>query len=74
MSVLGGVAIVFPELIPVIAGLSLALVGLGVDAAVNGRTLDARQTGLGRIAFGVLNALPIIAEGALRSRLVPKPG
>ncbi|MDC3737611.1 glycosyltransferase sugar-binding domain-conteining protein [Pseudomonas syringae pv. syringae] len=63
VSVLGGVAIVFPELIPVIAGLSLALVGLGVDAAVNGRTLDARQTGLGRIAFGVLNALPINAEG-----------
>lgn len=62
VSVLGGVAIVFPELIPVIAGLSLALVGLGVDAAVNGRTLDERQAGLGRIAFGVLNALPILAE------------
>ncbi|GKS08088.1 glycosyltransferase sugar-binding domain-conteining protein [Pseudomonas syringae pv. theae] len=62
VSVLGGVAIVFPELMPVIAGLSLALVGLGVDAAVNGRTLEERQAGLGRIAFGVLNALPILAE------------
>ncbi|BBN61324.1 dermonecrotic toxin domain-containing protein [Pseudomonas sp. KUIN-1] len=62
VSVLGGVAIVFPELMPVVAGLSLALVGLGVDAAVNGHTLEERQAGLGRIAFGVLNALPILGE------------
>lgn len=62
VSVLGGVAIVFPELMPVMAGLSLALVGLGVDAAVEGRTFEERQAGLGRIAFGVLNALPILGE------------
>ncbi|RMN41394.1 hypothetical protein ALQ64_04929 [Pseudomonas cannabina] len=65
VSVLGGVAMVFPELMPVIASLSAVLAGLGVDKAVNGRTLEERQAGLGRIAFGVLNALPFIAEGAV---------
>ncbi|MBA1230262.1 glycosyltransferase sugar-binding domain-conteining protein [Pseudomonas viridiflava] len=64
VSVLGAVAIVFPELMPVVAGLSLALVDLGADQVVNGRTLQERQIGLGRVTFGVLNALPFVTEGA----------
>ncbi|WP_373270979.1 dermonecrotic toxin domain-containing protein [Pseudomonas syringae] len=64
VSVLGGIAIVFPELMPVFAGLSVVLAGLGVDQVRNGRTLEERQAGLGRVVFGVLNALPIVAEEA----------
>jgi mannosyltransferase OCH1-like enzyme len=62
ISVLGGVVMIFPELMPVIAGMSALLVGLGVDEAIEGRTLEEKNQGLDRIAFGVLNGAPYLAE------------
>ncbi|MDB6144063.1 MAG: hypothetical protein JWP80_3107 [Pseudomonas sp.] len=58
----GLIAMVVPELLPVIVGLSLGLVGVGVDQAIEGRTLEEREEGLARVAFGVMNALPLAAE------------
>jgi Glycosyltransferase sugar-binding region containing DXD motif len=67
--VLGLVAMVAPEVIPALLVMSTALIGLGIDKAVEGRTLEEKQQGLEHIEFGVLNALPIAAgkviEGAI---------
>ncbi|MGY2340486.1 dermonecrotic toxin domain-containing protein [Pseudomonas sp. SDO5532_S415] len=47
----------------------LALAGLidagyGLDQAINGDTADKRSQGVTRTVFGVLNALPLVAEAA----------
>lgn len=60
----GLIVMVAPELLPVLVGLSLALVGTGVDQAIHGRTLEERKEGLDRVEFGVMNALPLAAEVA----------
>ncbi|MEB0079035.1 glycosyltransferase [Pseudomonas sp. CCI3.2] len=60
--VLGAVVMVAPEVSPLLAALSLALVGLGVDETVEGKDKAEKEQGLAHIQFGVLNALPIIAE------------
>lgn len=59
IAVVGLVAMVSPELMPLLAAMSLVLVGVGVDQTVEGRTLEERKQGLDRIGFGVLNALPL---------------
>lgn len=57
----GVIAMVAPVLwIPLVA-MSLALIGMGVDEVVEGRTENEKEDGIGRIVFGVLNAGPIIA-------------
>ncbi|MDB6050552.1 MAG: glycosyltransferase sugar-binding domain-conteining protein [Pseudomonas sp.] len=63
--VLGAVVMVAPEVTPLLAALSIALVGLGVDETVEGRDKAQKEQGLEHIRFGVLNALPIIAEGVV---------
>lgn len=49
----------------------LALAGLidagyGIDQVVNGKTFSERSEGATRTVFGLLNALPIVAEAALK--------
>lgn len=64
LTVVGPLAIVFPEALPVVIGLSLALIGLGSYEAITGHTLKERQQGVGHAVFGVLNALPLLGKGA----------
>lgn len=66
----GAIAMVVPELWLPLAAMSLALTGLGVDEVLEGRTTQERQTGLGRIVFGVLNAVPALVEGAAAGEAV----
>jgi len=74
ISVLGGVVMIVPELMPVLAGLSVMLVGLGVDEAVEGRTVEDRTKGWSRVIFGVLNAAPYLADGSsvIESGVLPE--
>ncbi len=58
----GFVAMVAPEAIPVLVALSTALIGLGADQLIKAKTLKEREIALGRIEFGVLNALPFVIE------------
>lgn len=61
----GAIAMAVPYLWLPLAAMSLALVGLGVDEVVEGRTLEEKTIGIGRIVFGVLNAVPAVVEGAV---------
>ncbi|WP_297840000.1 DUF6543 domain-containing protein, partial [Pseudomonas sp.] len=63
--VLGAVVMVAPEVAPLLAALSIALVGAGVDEIVEGKDKAEKEQGVADIQFGVLNALPIIAEGVI---------
>lgn len=72
--VLGLVAMVAPEVVPALLAMSAALVGLGIDQAVEGRTLEEKQQGLEYIEFGVLNALPIVAERVIGSVITAGEG
>ena len=58
----GVVALIVPEAIAYIVGLSISLIGVGADQAVTGRTLQERRQGGERVVFGLLNALPLAAE------------
>ncbi|MCF7534474.1 dermonecrotic toxin domain-containing protein [Pseudomonas petrae] len=61
----GAIAMVVPYLWGPLAAMSLALIGLGADEVIEGRTLEEKKNGTGRIVFGVLNAVPALAEGAV---------
>src|SRR5471032_2568747 len=65
--IVGFVAMVAPEAMPLILALSTLLVGIGVDQVVHSRTLEERQLSGGRIVFGVLNALPFAVENLVRT-------
>jgi len=64
VTVMGGIAMAIPALWAPLAAMSLALAGLGVDEVVEGVSLDEKKNGVGRIIFGVLNAVPAAVEGA----------
>lgn len=61
----GAIAMAVPYLWLPLAAMSLALIGLGVDEVVEGRSLEERKAGVGRIVFGVLNAVPAVVEGVV---------
>lgn len=67
VTVTGVVAMAVPALWIPLAAMSVALVGLGIDEAIEGRTLEERQDGVDRIVFGVLNAVPAVIGGAAAS-------
>ncbi|WP_296257545.1 MULTISPECIES: dermonecrotic toxin domain-containing protein [unclassified Pseudomonas] len=68
IAVTGAIAMVVPYLWAPLAAMSVALAGLGADELVNGRTLEEKQQGAGRIVFGLLNAVPVSLEGGVAAR------
>ncbi|MEX6662765.1 DUF6543 domain-containing protein [Pseudomonas sp. W2-17] len=64
INVTGAIAMVVPELWLPLAAMSVALLGLGADEVVEGKSYEERKAGVGRVVFGVLNAVPAIAQGA----------
>lgn len=64
ITVVGMAAVAVPELWVPMAMMSVALVGLGADEAMEGKTAQDRQEGLDWVVFGVLNALPLVSEEA----------
>lgn len=63
INVTGVIALAVPGLWAPLAVMSVALVGLGADQVIEG-TVEEQHEGTGRIVFGVLNAVPALAEGA----------
>jgi len=58
----GVVALIVPEAIPLVAALSVSLIGVGTAQVTGGRTLHERQLGGQRLVFGLLNAVPLAVE------------
>lgn len=57
---------VVPGLAPLLALGGVAQLALGLDQAINGKTLRDKQQGVGNIAYGLLNATPLAAEAVVK--------
>ncbi|MBV4508174.1 mannosyltransferase [Pseudomonas sp. BW13M1] len=68
INLLAPLALVAPELIPLLAVGGIAQFGLGIDQAINGKTLEDKADGVSNIEFGLLNAAPLALRAATRVR------
>ena len=59
MVILSPLAMVVPELIPVLLTGGLSQFALGMDQLLNGKTLEDKASAVGTEVFGLLNALPV---------------
>lgn len=62
MTYLAPLALVVPELWPVLAAGGIAQFGLGLDQAINGKSLQEQAEGVSGAEFGLLNALPVVQD------------
>ncbi|MCE7765177.1 mannosyltransferase [Pseudomonas putida] len=69
LNLLAPLALVVPELIPLLAVGGVAQFGLGLDQAINGKTLADKDAGVSNIAFGLLNAAPLLLLPANRTQV-----
>ncbi|WP_313741478.1 dermonecrotic toxin domain-containing protein [Pseudomonas sp.] len=53
---------VVPGLAPLLAVGGIVQLGLGLDQAINGKTLEDKLDGVGNIAYGLFNAIPGAAQ------------
>lgn len=70
LNLLAPLALLAPELIPLLAAGGMAQFGLGIDQAINGKTLEDKADGVGNIEFGLLNAAPLFLLPAHRLRVL----
>lgn len=63
-------ALVVPELIPLLAAGGIAQFGLGIDEVINGKTLEDKADGVDNITFGLLNAAPLPLLLATRPQIL----
>jgi hypothetical protein len=70
INLLAPLALVVPELIPLLAAGGVAQFGLGLDQAINGKTLTDKDAGVSNIAFGLLNAAPLALLTAAGPRML----
>lgn len=63
LNLLAPLCLVVPGLAPLLAIGGIAQLGLGLDQVINGRSLKAKQDGVGDIAWGLFNAAPLAIEG-----------
>ncbi|WP_312931567.1 dermonecrotic toxin domain-containing protein [Pseudomonas sp.] len=61
------ISFVVPGLAPLLAIGGIVQLGLGLDQAINGKTLEDKLDGVGTIAYGLFNAVPLAAEAASRA-------
>lgn len=59
INLLAPLAVVLPELAPLLAIGGIAQFAAGIDQAINAKTLDAKTEGATNIAFGLMNAAPL---------------
>lgn len=64
LNLLAPVTFVVPGLAPLLALGGIVQLGLGLDQAINGKTLKDKEAGIGDIAYGLLNAAPLAAQAA----------
>lgn len=70
MNLLLPIAIIVPEITPLLLAGGLAQFGLGLDQAVNGRTLEEKQQGVAEQWVGLFNALPVAGEATQQSKVL----
>ncbi|MFJ4457950.1 dermonecrotic toxin domain-containing protein [Pseudomonas sp. NPDC089392] len=68
LNLLAPLCLVVPGLAPLLAVGGIAQLGLGLDQAINGKTLQEKQDGVGNITWGLLNAAPLAIVGATRAK------
>lgn len=62
LSLLLPLTFVIPGLVPLLAVGGLAQFGLGLDRAINGKTLQDKAEGVDDIVYGLFNAVPLATE------------
>ncbi|KNX76856.1 mannosyltransferase [Pseudomonas sp. 250J] len=70
INLLAPLALVVPELIPLLAVGGIAQFGLGIDQAINGKTPEDKAGGVSNIEFGLLNAAPLPLLLATRPQIL----
>ncbi|WP_248920888.1 dermonecrotic toxin domain-containing protein [Pseudomonas entomophila] len=63
LNLLAPLCLVVPGLAPLLAVGGIAQLGLGLDQAINGKTLQDKQAGVGNISWGLFNAVPLAIAG-----------
>lgn len=64
LNLLAPLCLVVPGLAPLLALGGVVQLGLGLDQAINGRTLQEKEAGVGNITWGLFNAVPLAIAGA----------
>ncbi|QXI44829.1 mannosyltransferase [Pseudomonas wayambapalatensis] len=67
LNLVAPLTLVVPGLAPLIAIGGLAQAGLGLDQVINGKHLQDQQAGVSNLAWGLFNALPLVAQGVAKS-------
>ncbi|MNM41149.1 Dermonecrotic toxin [compost metagenome] len=70
LNLLAALTFVVPGLAPLLALGGIAQLGLGVDQAINGKTLHDQQDGITNITWGLFNAVPLAFHGLSRSTAI----
>jgi len=70
LNLLAPLALVVPELIPLLAIGGIAQFGLGLDQVIHGKTLENKADGVGNIEFGLFNAAPLAMLPALGPKIL----
>lgn len=70
LNLLGPLCLVVPGLAPLLAVGGIAQLGLGLDQAINGKSLQEKQSGVGNITWGLFNAVPLAITSANRAKAV----
>ncbi|WDY59509.1 dermonecrotic toxin domain-containing protein [Pseudomonas sp. PSKL.D1] len=73
LNLLAPFALVVPALAPLLALGGIAQFGLGIDRAINGKTLEDKAGGVDDIAFGLLNAAPLAMQALDEARVLFPP-
>ncbi|BAW24850.1 MULTISPECIES: DUF6543 domain-containing protein [Pseudomonas] len=63
-------ALLLPELAPLLVIGGLSQFTLGLDQAINGKSLESRSAGVADQTFGLFNALPLAGQGFAREASV----
>ena len=70
INLLAPLAVVLPELAALLAIDGIAQFAAGIDQAINGKSLDDKAEGVTNIAFGLMNAAPLLLRPLAGSRLL----
>lgn len=68
LNLLAPLCLVVPGLAPLLAIGGIAQLGLGLDLAINGKSLREKQDGIGNITWGLFNAVPLAIAGAAKAK------
>lgn len=68
LNLLAPLCLVVPGLAPLLAVGGIAQLGLGLDQAINGKSLKDQEAGVGNITWGLFNAVPLAIAGASRAK------